>query len=350
MRRIWWRVVLVGAAAAAAVTPVPETWVERLYAGGGYARLQPMLTTCTNAFPIAVLDVLIVASAVWITWRLRVRLKQDGLRFVRRALAFGGDAAAFAAVFYLSFLVFWGFNYRRPSPDVRFRVDAASISEERLKQISVRAADIVNATYAPPRDARSTEEERKELAAAFRRAVEQLPMRWQPVPGRPKASMVARLFPLGAVDGMMNPWGLEVLINPEVLPFERPFVIAHEWAHLAGNAAESDASFVAWLTCLEGDRQLQYSGWLSIYLHLVRALPPYDRVKVTDGLAAGPRRDIESIRGRLQHAHPSVQRAAWRAYDQYLRANRVESGIANYDAVTRLVLGSAYAHRHFPQR
>ena len=52
---------------------------------------------------------------------------------------------------------------------------------------------------------------------------------------------------------MINPFGLEVLVNPDLLPFERPFVAAHEWAHLAGYADESEASFVGWLTCMRAD-------------------------------------------------------------------------------------------------
>ena len=32
---------------------------------------------------------------------------------------------------------------------------------------------------------------------------------------------------------------------PDLLPFERPFVLAHEWAHLAGHADEAEASAVA---------------------------------------------------------------------------------------------------------
>ena len=52
---------------------------------------------------------------------------------------------------------------------------------------------------------------------------------------------------------MTNPFFLEVIINPDLLPFEQPFVLAHEWAHLAGYADESEANFVAWLTCVQGD-------------------------------------------------------------------------------------------------
>ena len=52
---------------------------------------------------------------------------------------------------------------------------------------------------------------------------------------------------------MTDPFFLEVIVNPDVLPIERPFVVAHEWAHLAGYADESEANFVAWLTCAHGD-------------------------------------------------------------------------------------------------
>jgi hypothetical protein len=345
----WWRVALLVSAVVLAVAPLPDTSVERLYATGAYRRLQPPLTTLSNVVPIALLDVLILAGGAWIVWRIRVHARNGTVPPGRRVLGFGLDAAALAALAYLSFLLLWGFNYRRASADVRFRVDASSISHERLLQASVQAREALNALYGSSTAARRPEEDRAELAAAFSRALERLPHSWRPVPGIPKRSAIAQLFPFGAIDGMMNPWGLEVLINPEVLPFERPFVIAHEWAHLAGYAAESDASFVAWLACLEGDSRLHYSGWLSIYLHLARALPHGDRVSAIAGLAPGPRRDITAIRERLQRAHPWVQGAAWRAYDQYLRANRVESGIANYDAVTRLVLGSAYARSHLTQ-
>ena len=39
---------------------------------------------------------------------------------------------------------------------------------------------------------------------------------------------------------MVNPFGLEVLINPDILPIERPYVVAHEWGHIAGWALESE--------------------------------------------------------------------------------------------------------------
>jgi hypothetical protein len=152
------------------------------------------------------------------------------------------------------------------------------------------------------------------------------------VTGRPKASLVARSFRLSSVDGMLNPFGLEVLLNPEVLPFERPFVLAHEWAHLAGHADESEASFLAWLTCLEGDAAAQYSGWLAVLLHAVRGSAAGRAPPALAELEAGPRADIQALQQRFERSHPFVRAVSWQVYEQYLRANRVEPG---WPATTR---------------
>jgi hypothetical protein len=43
---------------------------------------------------------------------------------------------------------------------------------------------------------------------------------------------------------------------------------------------------------------------------------------------------------RYEKSSPVVREAASGVYDSYLRANRVEEGIASYDAVLRLMLGT----------
>ena len=73
------------------------------------------------------------------------------------------------------------------------------------------------------------------------------------MPGRPEATLLGGYFHQAAIAGMTDPFFLETLIAPDLLDVERPFVIAHEWAHLAGYADESEANFVAWLTCRRGD-------------------------------------------------------------------------------------------------
>jgi hypothetical protein len=350
MTRAWWKVALPAVAALAALTPLPPGLVERWYADRIYPVLQPAVTSTTNAVPFALLDVMVALAVAWLTWRAVARWRESGRSRVRRILRLLGDAIAGLAVAYLLFLVFWGLNYRRPGPESRFLVQRERVSNERLVRIADHATSTINHLHRAERATGTLEVTAvvRELRPAFLRAIEDLRMSWRPVGGRPKTSLIARLFPLAAVDGMMNPWALEILLNPEVLPFERPFLIAHEWAHLAGHAGESEASFVGWLACLRAGRDAQYSAWLGVYLHIVRTLPPDEQTVSLEQLEAGPRRDVDAIRERLMQARPSVQAASWRVYDRYLRANRVRSGIASYDEVVVLILGSRFSIGHLP--
>ena len=90
---------------------------------------------------------------------------------------------------------------------------------------------------------------------------------------------------------MINPFGLEVLANPDLLPFEKPSVAAHEWAHLAGYADESEASFVGFLTCIRAATPAAYSGWLFLYWEVSSEVGAGDRRQ----LACGARRRPPSV-------------------------------------------------------
>jgi len=129
-----------------------------------------------------------------------------------------------------------------------------------------------------------------------------------------------------------------------LLPVEEPFVIAHEWSHLAGFTDEGEANFVGWLTCLRASDAAKYSGWLFLYSQAVSALPAAERAAVDERLRPGPRRDLEQIAERVRRElQPRISAAGWRVYDRYLKVNRVEAGTASYAYVVRLVLGSRSA-------
>jgi Protein of unknown function (DUF3810) len=332
------------AAAVLAWTPLPPASVERVYATIWYPRVQPVLTGASNTMtfawldPLAVLTVAVVVAALIRTWRGAA----GGV--LRRSVEVLLLIAQVAAALYLVFLLAWGFNYRRPPPAERLEVSQDRVTPERLERLGRASLERVNELYDPGRSLTRLGGEPliADLAPSFAAAERALGSGWHAAPGRPKESIVAYVFPLAGVDGMINPFGLEVILNPEVLPFERPFVLAHEWAHLAGHAPESEASFVAFLTCLRGSRDAQYSGWLDLLLHALRAVPLASRQALLANLAEGPRVDLRAIQARLRRAQPVVHRVSWRVYDQYLRANRVDSGVRNYDEVVTLVLGSRF--------
>ncbi|MEN3336500.1 MAG: hypothetical protein V7647_176 [Acidobacteriota bacterium] len=328
------RAAVVIAAVAAAVVPLNPVRIERWYSTGFYPRLQAIVTTITNGIPISLLDVAvgigIVAAALVI--RRRVTTLGPG-----RALLKTGLSLLFVtAGVYLTFLLMWGLNYRRLPLDRKLPYDKSAVTRSAAVALAGKAAEAMNAGYA---DAHGVRWDPRTLEAPFDRVQRLLGATRGAVPGIPKRSLLSFYFRRAAIDGMTDPFFLEIIVNRDLLDIERPFVIAHEWAHLAGYADESEANFVAWVTCLGGDPLARYSGWVSAYEYAMRPLTPVEQRGAT-GLAEGPRGDLRAMAARYARSSPTVREAANGVYDGYLRANRVEEGIGSYEAVLRLMLGA----------
>ena len=352
MRRIatgagFWRVMVVLLAAGAALAPTPAPVVERLYSTGFYPVAQRAVTSVSNLAPFALLDVLIlVIVAGWIVMLVRGMAVARGAR-LRAAAALAGRTAALAAVLYLVFLVVWGLNYRRVPLADKLQFTPAAVSQDAARTLAGTAVERVNALYAHAH----ADGDRTDLAGAFARTQGDLGAVRLAVPGRPKATLLDVYFQRAAVDGMTDPYFLETLVVTDLLPVERPFVLAHEWSHLAGYADEGEANFVGWLTCLRGSESDQYSGWLFLYGEIMGSVSAVDRADIAGRLAAGPRADRRAIADRVRRRlSPRVSAVGWRVYDRYLKANRVEAGAASYADVVRLALGVGFGPGWTPLR
>jgi hypothetical protein len=324
-------------AVAAAIAPLPRGIVERWYSRGAYPPLQRALTPLSNLSPVPLFDVLCLAAIAGLAlvssraWRAgRWRGLAGVLRLIARA----------AAIVYLAFLAAWGLNYRRIPLTEKLAFDSSRVTAAAARELAVRAVGSLNRLYLP---AHSRPESLAALTAAFDDADRALGSTVAIVPGRPKETLLGGYFHYASIAGMTDPFFLETLIAPDLLDVERPFVIAHEWAHLAGYADESEANYLAWLTCLRGDERAQYSAWLALLGDLQPFVPRDARL---DG---GPRSDLFALRYRYTRTSPVLRAAARESYDRYLKANRVERGIDSYAAVVQLILGAELAPNGDPR-
>ena len=337
--RLW----ILGAAALSAFAPASSGCVERIYSRRVYLWLQGALTAFSNRTDLALFDVLVAFLAVSLIgwWVIRMRRAPRGRR-ARATIGMTVNTAVTCAAVYLLFLACWGLNYRREPLSQKLDFDEARVTQDALVSLTRESVSRLNQLHAPAHAASwpGLSDIRSVLAVPFARAQQRLPSTPAAVPGRPKTSLLGVYFRRAAIDGMTDPFFLEVLINEEVLPFEQPYVVAHEWAHLAGYADEAEASFVGWLTCQAGEAPVQYSGWLFLFARLLQQVPRAQRASLTEPLMAGPRGDLDAIAERLRGSTPFVRRQAERVYDRFLKANRVAEGIASYDGVVRLVLGA----------
>jgi len=342
---VWWRATLVVMAAAVAVTPAPRSLVESLYSARVFPLVQHWATGLSNRVGVALFDLLIVAAALW--WAGSIIVDIAGRRpFPRVFVRIFARSITAAAVVYLAFAAMWGLNYRRMPLTARIAFDERAITPAASRDLANRAADEVNALYVSAHSelALTGGGAGPGLESGFAAAQQALHIQRPALPGRPKRTLLDPYFRAAGIEGMTDPFFLETLIVGGLLPIEEPFVVAHEWSHLAGFTDEGEANFVGWLTCLRATDAAKYSGWLFLYSQAVASLPASDRAAVTARLRPGPRRDLEQIAERVRRdVRPRLSAAGWRVYDQYLKANRVEAGTASYAQVISLVLGSRSA-------
>ena len=323
------RAAIVIAALAAAFLPLPAQLIERWYSRAWYSRFQSVVTPAANLVPLALFDIAVavaVVAALIYLWRQRPL----------RVASILGSLMVVAAALYLVFLFTWGLNYRRVRMEEKVAFDSSRISRVAAVRLANEAVTRINATYVP---AHAMRFDVASLETAFASVQHALGAPRTPPVGIAKRSLLGWYFRKAAIDGMTDPFFLEIIVNPDVLEIERPWVFAHEWAHLAGYAHESEANFVAWLACARGDALTRYSGALATYEYAVRALPREVR-RMLIPLDGGPREDLRAIAARYQRSSPTVRNAARDAYDSYLRANRVDEGIESYGAVLRLMLAT----------
>lgn len=321
----------------AASIPLPPWWIERWYSGALYPWVQANVTPLTNRASWALLDVAVMAILAWGLFWLASRVRAGGWLH-----AFGAALKALlvlVAGLYLCFLVMWGLNYRRLPLQEKLEYSESRITPAAARALARQAVDRLNALHPSSRELSPAG---RDLAKAFEEAQRLLGQRRSAVTGVPKHSALEFYFRRAAIDGMTNPFFLEIILNPDVLGVERPAVLAHEWAHLAGFANEAEANFVSWLTCMRGDEAAQYSGWLSLYGEALAAVPRSERGAIAAALASGPREDLAAVGARYRASSPTVRAAARDAYDAYLRANRVDEGIGSYEAVVQLILGTEF--------
>jgi hypothetical protein len=345
---------IVIAAIAAGVVPVAPAAVERYFSTWTYPMVQRAVTPVSNLAPIALFDLLTLGAAIALvvtlvrTWRAA----RPGRRIRVAAQAFSRIATAAAAA-YLVFLALWGFNYRRTPMGERLVMANAAPTTEAVIALGLQAATNLNVLHGEAHAIGWGTEPRHDASMlhAFDRVQRRLSAAEPAVPGRLKWTIYGPYFRWTSVDGMVNPFALEVLANPDLLPFELPFVAAHEWAHLAGYAHEAEANFVGWLTCVGADAPAQYSAWQYLYWQVSGEVSAEARRQLRDALDDGPRRDLDAVVERVRRGQlPMLRSASWAVYDHYLRANRVEEGVRSYGEVVTLLLRARFEDGWSPVR
>lgn len=335
--------VLVAIAIVAGVAGAPAAAV-RLYGDRAYPVLQAVVTPLSNRVPIPLFDAMLVLLTLFAIWAAARAVRRSWrTRSIRPLVRAGGAALVVAAILYLWFLILWGYNYRRPGVETALADYQADRGTPALvRKLAELAVARANALHAEAHRAGFPQvgDVPAPLLESLHRVERRLGRARPTTASRPKRPWTTPYMRAVGVSGMLAPWFLETYLNPDLTGPERPYVLAHEWAHLSGFAPEEDASFVGLVAALGADPASQYSAWLFLVSEAAMRLHPVTRDLVLADLEAGPRADLQAIAERLQMRVPWLDRASWVAYDRAIKSQGADEGVRGYGRVIDLLLGS----------
>lgn len=313
----------------------PADWIERAYVNGAYSQWERIAHAVTQPLPWSLGDVAALAGLAAIFWRIvvfaRLRRKRS-----KDAVALLLTVAAIAGLYALWFELSWGWNYARAPIEARMRFDAARVTPQNAAALRARAMGQMNALAASAHARAAAPLDLATLRFVWLPAVQRAGDAWEPAVGAAKPTIADPFMLASGTSGFINPLTLNVALASDLLWFERPFDYAHEWSHDAAYAREDEANYLAIVTCLRSpDPAIRYSGWFELFLYLPQKKRYAHREFVPLVWA-----DFAALRKRnARHINTLIARWSWRTYNTYLKSNRVASGVANYDEVTRLMLG-----------
>jgi len=310
---------------------------ETVYSRIVYPVLAVPLGLLSDIFPFSLQEMLLFAfflyaigRALHALWKKQQRLRELFLSGLRRI-------AITLSLLYCLFYLIWGFNYFR----LRL-VDSADFNPEavntaNLKQLlttTIRKANRLVEEKLPERQKISAEIEKNLTAVikkitgqSFRTAL------------NTKEFMSGYLAKVG-VNGICLPLLQEAHIASDLLPFEQPFIIAHEKAHLKGRTSEAEANYFAWKACLSSRiSAVRYSGHFSLLPYLIQSLPKEERMKWVKSISPGVLAHFKLLRERNRKRSRLLSKIVHRINHVYLKANRVTGGSRNYSHVVKLALG-----------
>jgi len=330
------------------LVPSNAQWVETTFANGVYPNWERTIFPLTNATPWSLGDVAIALGIALFVWRVPIWFrKRPNFELWRRIALTMVEVIGVLGLYYFWFEASWGWNYNRAPIETRVEYDRSAVTPRAVDALRKRAIAEVNrlAPLAHAEEQAKLAVDLDALYGSWLPVVQAGGDRWSPLTGAPKPTLFDPFMNATGTSGFINPLTLNVQLASDLLWFERPFSLAHEWTHVAAYAREDEANYVAIVTCTRShDAVLEYSGWLELFLYL----PPLEKYQkntfvplVWSDFAALRKRNAQRINARLASA-------SWHTYNSYLKSNHIAAGVANYNEVTRLYAGIRLDPRGLP--
>ncbi len=309
---------------------------ESFYSRGVYPVIGKTLSVLSSLFPFSLSDIFYAAIGVGVIVLL--------ILLILRKLTFGrwaGSMISLAAAMYVLFYWLWGFNYFRQPIHDRIGLNHARPDDRQFMSVFAEIIATANQTRPDSIEVADFALLDSLIEQSYERYAHFLDVGYPMGKRRPKKVIAGSFFAKAGISGYYGPFFNEVHLNSHMHPLEMPIVMAHEKAHQFGITSEAETSFYGWLVCYYSDNDvLRYSASLYAIRYFLNdgfRRPGFQQV--ADLISYPVVLDLRSIRDHwLSMRVEKIDKAASKVNDVYLKSNKVERGVQDYQGVTGLIM------------
>ncbi len=347
MKAWGWVLLIIMALVLKFITNYPF-WIEENYSSNIYLLISKFQRAVFGWVPFSIGDVFyafIIIIVILKTWQLLSAWYKKEID--RQFILMGLKHLIFFFLFmYVFFYALWGLNYYRQGIAYQFSLEIKENSREDIDTLAGQLQQKLN-YYAgkvndKQRDSISKNQQLFERTNdAYLYAATTIPF-FDYTPQSIKPSLFSYAGNYLGFQGYYNPFSGEAQVNTTIPRCLEPFVSAHETAHQLGYAKESEANFVAFLTCKNYPATtFQYSMYFDLYHYAITELWDSDSLKAKEynqklhPQAVKDFRECEEFYKR--HQNP-VETFITFLYGNFLVANNQPEGKRSYNRVINYLI------------
>jgi hypothetical protein len=311
-----------------------NTLVESVYSDHIYPIIAATFSFLSHFIPFSLWDIFWVSTILVIIVALILVIFKKikfGLYLLR--------VIQLVALLYSFFYISWGYNYFRPKIEKRLNWEIQPADEKLFRSVLDTLINQTNKNYISF-TSDGYAEFNTLIEESYLKNASELDISYPNGTRRPKTMIFSSFFAKVGVSGYFGPFFNEVHLNIYNLPMDYPFVLAHEKAHQFGFTSESEANLVAFIVCTTSeDQRVRYSGYQSLLLYFLRdASRMKDYKEFISKIDTVVINDFH-IRQKYYQGleNRKLSKVQTKANDIYLKANKVDKGVRNYNQVVSLM-------------
>jgi len=315
-------------------TALSEWYMQHIYPA-----VATVLSALSGLFPFSIYDLFVIAAILYpIKLILFVIIRRTSFKKLLYSLV------RFVTILVAWFYFAWGIAYFREDFYGKNNLKETPFDTKNLRKFVTRFIVDANEAYVDF-DIMDRADVRQEIERSYHALHGKLDIDYPNGKRRAKPMLFEPLYSKMGVSGYFGPFFNEIHVNNYSLSTTYPFTLAHEMAHQFGIATESEANLYAFVVCMQSEEaRIRYSAYLSTLLYLVNDAAEFLPDEV-DSLTSAIRPEIiADLRRNREHwlavRNRSLSEVQDRAYDAYLKTNKVSSERDNYSEVVGLLISS----------